>query len=41
MDDVADLLDELPEEARNALSYGELLSKVGGPCPCWVCGGMS
>ena len=28
MDDVADFLDDMPEEQRNTLSYGELLSKV-------------
>lgn len=28
MDDVADFLDDMPEEQRNTLSYGELLSKA-------------
>ena len=28
MDDVADFLDDMPEEQRNGMSYGELLSKV-------------
>lgn len=28
MDDVADFLDDMPEEQRNTLSYGQLLSKV-------------